>query len=234
VRSARAYYIDLAEGLDALYIAHGYSEEARLMLESNQIDNINGMVYDGTLFKRSSSRKAPHNSYITYENILEGANQKKYSMEKSPAAFTFLSEEDSKSIAGNVANSVSISYSKSGKYDSTYEFDDNLGKYKRFSDGEQTVDLETNEPILLDNIFIIETTHQVIDDAGHNKIDFKSGGKGYLLQKGKINEVDWKNNNGRIVPVKDGVEVPFVQGRTWVNVMPTKLGLQNSISFNEQ
>ncbi|MCL6573149.1 MAG: DUF3048 domain-containing protein [Bacillus sp. (in: Bacteria)] len=234
VRSARAYYIDLAEGLDALYIAHGYSEEARIMLESNQIDNINGMVYDGTLFKRSSSRKAPHNSYITYENILEGVNQKKYSMEKGPAAFTFLSEEDSKTIAGNVANSVSISYSKSGKYDSTYEFDDTLGKYKRFSDGEQTVDLETNEPILLDNIFIIETTHQVIDDAGHNKIDFKSGGKGYLLQKGKINEVDWKNNNGRIVPVKDGVEVPFVQGRTWVNVMPTKLGLQNSISFNEQ
>ena len=30
-------------------------------------------------------RKAPHNSYITYENILKGAKQNKYSMEKSPA-----------------------------------------------------------------------------------------------------------------------------------------------------
>lgn len=234
VRSARAYYIDLAKGLDALYIAHGYSEEARQMLESNQIDNLNGMVYDGTLFKRSSTRKAPHNSYITYENVLEGAKQKKYSMEKSPAPFTFLSEEDSKTITGTDALSVKISYSKGGISDSIYEFDNTLGKYKRFSGGDQTVDLETKEPILLDNIFIIETTHQVIDAASHNKIDLKSGGKGYLLQKGKVNEVDWKNNNGRIVPVKDGVEVPFVQGKTWVNVVPTNPGLQKSISFNVQ
>jgi hypothetical protein len=234
VRSARAYYVDLAKGLGSLYIAHGYSEEARQMLESNQIDNLNGMVYDGTLFKRSSTRKAPHNSYITYENVLKGAQQKKYSMEKSPAPFTFLSVEDSKTITGNDALSVKISYSKGGISDSNFEYDETLGNYKRFSGGDQTVDLETNEPILIDNIFIIETTHQVIDDAAHNKIDLKSGGKGFLLQKGKVNEVDWKNNNGRIVPVKDGVEVPFVPGKTWVNVVPTNPGLQKSISFNAQ
>jgi hypothetical protein len=232
VRSARAYYIELAKGLDALYIAHGYSEEAKKLLEDNYIDNLNGMVYDGTLFQRSSSRKAPHNSYITYENILKGAEQKKYSMKKSPPSFKFLSQEESKNVTGNDAKSVKISYSKSKISDSIYEFDAALGKYKRFSGEEQTVDLETHEPILLDNIFIIEATHQVTDSVGHNEIDLKSGGKAYLLQMGKVNEVDWKNRNGRIVPVKDGKEVPFVQGRTWVNVVPTSPGLQNSVTLN--
>jgi hypothetical protein len=232
VRSARDYYIDLAKGLDALFIAHGYSEEARELLESDFVDNLNGMVYDGTLFKRASFRDAPHNSYITYENVLKGAKEKHYSMNQSPPEFQFLSEEDSKSVTGDEASSVMISYSSTGVFNSTYEYDESIGKYKRFSDGDQTIDYESKEPILLDNLFIIETTHQVIDDVAHKEIDLQSGGSGYLLQKGKVMEVEWKNDNGLIVPIRDGKVVPYVQGKTWVNVVPSNPGLQSSVTFN--
>lgn len=232
VRSARDYYIDLAKGLNALFIAHGSSEEAQKMLERDYVDNLNGMVYDGTLFKRASFRKAPHNSYITYKNVLKGAKEKKYSMDQTPPEFTFLTEDESKSVTGDEAKSVSISYSDSGVFNSIYEYDASIGKYKRYSDGEQTIDYETKEPILLDNLFIIETTHQVIDEVAHKEIDLESGGSGYLLQKGKVMEVEWKNDNGLIVPVRNGEVVPFVQGKTWVNVVPTNPGLQSSVSFN--
>ena len=232
VRSARDYYIELAKGLDALFIAHGYSEEAKKMLESGYVDNLNGMVYDGTLFKRSSDRQAPHNSYITYENVLKGATDKKYSMNQSPPGFKFLTEEESKSVTGDEAKSVMVSYSSGSTFDSIYEFDASIGKYKRYSDGVETIDHVTKEPILLDNLFIIETTHVVINDVGHKKIDLKSGGSGYLLQMGKVMEVEWKNDNGIIVPVRNGEVVPFVQGKTWVNVIPTNPGLQTSVSFN--
>jgi Protein of unknown function (DUF3048) N-terminal domain/Protein of unknown function (DUF3048) C-terminal domain len=232
VRSARDYYIDLAKGLNALYIAHGYSPEAKQMLESEYIDNINGMVYDGTLFKRSSSRVAPHNSYITYENVLKGVKDKDYSMDQTPPAFTFLSEKDSKNVTGNEANSVMISYSSSQISDSMFEFDTALGKYKRFSGGEQTIDFETEKPVLLDNLFIVETQHRVIDSEGRKAIDFESGGNGYLVQLGKVIEVEWVNDNGRIIPMKDGAPAPLVPGKTWVNVVPTNPGLQSSVSFN--
>lgn len=232
VRSARAYYLELAKGLNALYIAHGYSPEAKEMLDNGYVDHLNGMVYDGTLFKRASFRKAPHNSYITYENVLKGAQLKKYSMTESPPAFSFLTEEESKNITGDTATSALITYSSNKMFDCMYQYDSELGRYKRFSGGEQTVDLETKEPILLDNIFIVEAVHQVIDSGGHRKINLQSGGKGYLLQKGKANQVEWKNVNNRIVPFKDGKEVPFVQGKTWVNVIPTTPGLLKSVSFN--
>jgi hypothetical protein len=232
VRSARDYYIYLAKGLNALYVAHGYSPEAKEILNSNYIDNLNGMVYDGTLFKRSNTRKAPHNSYITYENILKGAKQKKYSMEEGPAPLKFLSAEESKNIAGIDAKSVKITYSKSGTFNSMFEFDVASGKYKRFSGGEQTIDLDTKAPILLDNVFIIEAVHQFIDSYGRRDIDFKSGGRAYLLQKGKVRQVEWQNKNGEIVPVKNGEEVALVPGKTWVNVVPAKPGLQNSVSLN--
>ncbi|MEH7245361.1 DUF3048 domain-containing protein [Neobacillus niacini] len=232
VRSARDYYVELAKGLDALFIAHGYSEEARKMLENGYVDNLNGMVYDGTLFKRSSDRQAPHNSYITYDNVLKGASDKKYAMDQSPPAFKFLSENESKTVTGEEAKSVMVSYSSGSTFDSIYEFDASIGKYKRYSDGVETVDYVTKEPILLDNLFIIETTHVVINDVGHKEIDLKSGGSGYLLQMGKVMEVEWKNDNGLIVPIKNGEVVPFVQGKTWVNVIPTNPGLQSSVSFN--
>ncbi|MEM5594762.1 DUF3048 domain-containing protein [Niallia circulans] len=38
------------------------------------------MEYDGTLFKRSPDRVAPHNSYISFANIEKGANAKNYSL----------------------------------------------------------------------------------------------------------------------------------------------------------
>jgi hypothetical protein len=192
------------------------------------------MIYDGTLFKRSSTRQAPHNSYITYENILKGAEQKHYSMENSPPSFTFMSEEDRKSITGNDATTVKVNYSKGGDFNSTYKYDSTLGKYKRFSGDEQTVNLETDEPVLLDNLFIVEAEHKLIDSYGRRDIDLKSGGKAYLIQMGKVNEVEWANKDGRIIPIKNGAEVPFVQGKTWVNVVPTNPGLQTSVSFNIQ
>ncbi|WP_251554494.1 DUF3048 domain-containing protein [Neobacillus muris] len=229
VRSARPYYIELAKGLNAFYVAHGYSEDARQMLESNYVDNINGMVYDGTLFKRSSERKAPHNSYITYENVLKGAEMKKYSMDQTPPSFTFLTDEEKQALSGDQGTSVRIAYSNGGTSNCSYEFDPAAGKYKRFNGAEQTVELDTNEPVLVDNVLIIEASHKVVDSAGHLSIDLESGGKGYLLQMGKINEVNWMNKNGQIVPVIDGKEAGLVPGKTWVNVVK---GLAQSVSFN--
>ncbi|MCM3570218.1 DUF3048 domain-containing protein [Neobacillus mesonae] len=232
VRSARDYYIELAKGLNALYIAHGYSPEAKKMLNSNYIDNLNGMVYDGTLFKRSKTRKAPHNSYITYNNILKGAKQKKYTMKSLPPSFQFLTNEESKNITGNEADSVNITYSKGGISDSSFIYDSKLGKFKRYSGGKQTVDLNTNDPVLVDNVLIIEAVHRFIDSYGRRDIDLTSGGKGYLIQKGKLMKVDWENRDGLIIPVKNGQEIGMVPGKTWVNVVPTKPGLEKSVSFH--
>ena len=81
IRSARDYFIYTAKGLDAFYVAHGYSPDALALLQSNYVDNVNGMHYDGTLFKRSNDRKAPHNSYISGENVLVAAEKTNSSME---------------------------------------------------------------------------------------------------------------------------------------------------------
>ncbi|MFD0051018.1 DUF3048 domain-containing protein [Actinomycetes bacterium NPDC127524] len=230
VRSARDYFVKLAKGFNSIYIAHGYSPDAKKLLRSGYIDNLNGIQYDGTLFKRSSDRKAPHNSYITFSSIEKGAKIKSFDLTGAPRAFSFLSAKQLKELQGDQAGTVSVSYG-SASFDDTYTYDSAQGRYKRYTNNQQTVEYKTGSSILLDNILVIEAHHKIIDSYGRRDINFTSGGKGYLFQKGKVNKVEWKNVHGEIVPFRNGKEAGLVPGKTWVNIIPDHPGLAGSLSY---
>lgn len=230
VRSARNYFIELAKGYDSLFVAHGYSPDAFELLQRGYLDELNGMSYDGSLFKRSKDRQAPHNSYITFANILKGAEQKKYDMSKVPRNNVFLTEEEQTQLQGNHASKVTLSYG-SNLFNVRYEYDQQTEKFTRFSNEEQTVDNDSKKPVLLDNIFIVETNHQVVDEEGRLDIDLTSGGNGYLFQKGKWYEVQWKNEAGRMIPVHNGQKIGFVPGKTWIHIVPSKPGIAETVMF---
>ncbi|MEK3889749.1 DUF3048 domain-containing protein [Bacillus sp. FSL K6-3431] len=219
VRSARDYFIDLAKGYDSLYIAHGYSPDAKKILSSGDIDHLNGIEYDGSLFKRASFRKAPHNSYISFDSIKEGAANLGYDMKQPPKGLTFLGKEDS-AKEGNPTQYMKISYSRSTQFTAEYMYNEEMKKYERYSDGIQTAEFDSEDPVLLSNVFVIEAKHSVIDDAGRRTIDLTSGGRAFLLQKGVSYEVDWKNEDGQLIPYVDNKPVGLVPGKTWINIVP--------------
>ncbi|MGF2614365.1 DUF3048 domain-containing protein [Rossellomorea vietnamensis] len=224
VRSARDYFIELAEGYDSFFVAHGYSPKAKELLASGSVDNINGMVYDGSLFKRADFRKAPHNSYISFENIEKGAEDTGAEMDTPPEPLEFAQSTEAE---GEDAASVEVSYYDNPSFSPVYEYDQGTEKYKRVSEGEELADYDTGDPVLLDNIFIIEAPHAVVDDAGRRDIDLTSGGNAYLLQKGKLLKVEWENQDGRIVPAGDAGLLP---GKTWINIIPDNPGLDKFIT----
>ena len=221
VRSARDYYVDLSKGFESLYISHGWSPSAKEKLESGEADYLNGLFYDGTLFWRADHRKAPHNSYISNENIVEGAVSNHFEITAEVEPFTFLSDEEVVSLQGEAAKKFVIKYDKSQTWEAAYEYNQTNHSYSRYSNNEQTVDLETGEPISLSNILVVEMDHKRIDDYGRRGVDLTSGGKAILLQNGIKQEVEWENRDGRIIPIKNGEIVGFVPGRTWVNIVPS-------------
>lgn len=230
VRSARDYYVELAKGYDSLYVAHGYSPDAQEMLTSGFIDNLNGMKYDGTLFKRASFRKAPHNSYISFEHIQEGAEQNDFDMERPPEALNF---SDKGPVSGEASQSVMISYNNNPLFNVVYDFNEEEGKYERYSNGEQTIDYDSKDPVLVENLFIVEASHKIVDDAGRRNIDFESGGNAYLIQEGKLREVQWRNVDGRILPFENNEPVSLRKGSTWINIIPSSEGLAGAVSYQE-
>lgn len=218
VRSARDYFIDLANGYQTLFVFHGWSPAAKERIEAGAIDGINGLFYDGSLFKRASFRKAPHNSYITYENIKKGADQLHFDIEKEITPLSFTGTD---SVTGEETAQVKIDYSSRQATHVEYIFNTEKQHYVRYSGGEKTTDLETLEDIVAHNIFIVEASHTVIDDKGRRDIDLSSGGKAILVQAGVRNEVEWRTIEGRIIPFTNDQPISFVPGKTWINIVPS-------------
>ena len=231
IRSARSYFIEVAKGLDAFYIAHGYSPEAKTMLANKVVDNINGMAYDGTLFIRSKDRKAPHNSYMPGENIEK-------SMEKVGASSLYTKKvsysfyEDGESVKiGETATKVNVRYGYSDSFNSTYTFSSDLGTYERSNGNNVTTDLVTNEPLQISNVLFFEMEHSIIDSYGRRDITIEPAGKAYVAQNGIIREVEWENQDGLLVAVEaDGNQVKLVPGLTWVHFVPTNPGIASSVT----
>lgn len=72
VRSCREYYVYLAAGFDALYYHYGQAAYAIPLLESDHIDNVNGMEYSEQVYYRTSDRPSPHNAYLDAAGIAAG------------------------------------------------------------------------------------------------------------------------------------------------------------------
>lgn len=155
-----------------------------------------------------------------------------YSLDQSVAPLTFLSKDEVKNLQGDEpAYKITVQYHN--RYSVTYYYDETEKHYTRFTDQEQTVDYETNEPLTLENILIVEANHRIVDGAGRRAIDITSGGDAILLQNGWARYVKWTNKNGRIVPTtSDDEEVGLVPGKTWIHFIPTDPGLKNMVSLS--
>ncbi|OIJ13665.1 hypothetical protein BKP37_10345 [Anaerobacillus alkalilacustris] len=217
VRSARDYYINLNNGYNGIYVSAGGSPQAFAMFERGQVDYISGLEFDGSYFYRSSARKAPHNMYTTYDDLIKAAERKNRSLIDEVPSLPFL--EEGIAVEGEEASEVAINYGSSSN-NVVYKYDEENNKYIRIIGGEQSLDLETENPVLIDNLFIVEMTHKVIDKVGRREIDIYSGGKGLLLQNGVYQVVEWKNEGGQILPFQNEKSLGFVQGKTWINVVP--------------
>jgi hypothetical protein len=231
VRSARDYYIDLNNGYKAIYVSAGGSPGAFAMIQSGQVDYINGLSYDGKFLWRSKQRKAPHNMYTSYENLVKAAEHAKHSLTTSVPSLPF-SEEELSLEGKEEAVEISINYGSSGN-NVIYKYDQDNDHYIRIIGGEQSIDLETKNPVVINNIFIVEMRHQVISDdaAGRRSINTTSGGTGFLIQNGVYQSVQWENVDGQILPIKNGEIVNFVKGKTWINVVSS---LDKSVSIADR
>ncbi|MFJ7669246.1 DUF3048 domain-containing protein [Lysinibacillus sp. NPDC097195] len=230
VRSARSYFVDMAKGFNAFYVAHGYSPEAKTMLSNNVVDNINGMNYDGTLFKRSNDRVAPHNSYITSENIVNGAEKVGASMNYSEKVHQAFYEPDERGKIGVETSQVDIYYGNSEYFHNTYVYDHQTNRYGRQSAGVETKDMLTGDALTFANVLFFEMKHQTIDDVGRQDIDLTSGGNAYVFQNGYLREVKWANIDGIPTAVEEtGELVKLVPGKSWVHFVPASPGLQTMV-----
>lgn len=85
--------------------------------------------------------------------------------------------------------------------------------------------------IEVSNVLVFEAQHQTVDTEGRQAIDLAAGGAALLFQAGGVREIEWSSHDGMLVPTADGKPVELVPGKTWVHLVPTLPGIEQSVSY---
>lgn len=233
IRSARHYFLDYAMENDAIYAHLGMSPQAEGDLQKYNINSMNGQIYDTGKARTETSRywrvthkKAPHNAYTNIPSILSIAEEKGYKTTSNKESVLNYVEKEVKLETEDavVANVVTIPYASSHKV--KYEYDEETGRYTRWSKGKKMFDETTDEPITTKNIIITFAENYTLDD-GENKgrQDVVTVGNldGYYITNGKaikIKCVKSAREEQTVYQDLNGNEIEVNDGNTFVNVCP--------------
>ncbi len=214
VRSARPYYVEWAQSLDAIYAHVGGSPEAlnRIggLTNFRNLDEMAGERY----FWRSKNRPAPHNVYTSSENLSKVQTDKEWkSGEFTPWIFT---DEETGFTPGNVRN-VTIPFD--GSYKVKWVYDEESNSYERYLAGSRDKD-KKGTPVNAKNILVISTDESVLDDKGRLFIRTTGEGKGWYFAGGEVKEIVWSRTGSNFYKINtpDGRDVAFLRGNTWIEI----------------
>lgn len=222
IRSCRDYYVFYANEFDSIYCHFGQAVYALPYLE--EIDNLNGMELENSVYFRTSDRKAPHNAYTGGERIRQGIAGKNYRqtcLEDCKPHYIF-KENGTENILPDGINATSIHLDNFTDNRPWFVYDPQTKKYLRNQFGEAHVDLETEEQLTCDNIILQYSDYQWYDANGYLNIDTNSGGRGKFITRGKAVDITWEKDMERgITRYYDayGKEIQLNPGKTWVEII---------------
>ena len=233
IRSSRHYFLDYAMENDAIYAHLGMSPQADEQMKTFGINNINGQAYDTgaartatSLYWRATHKKAPHNAYTNIPSIKQIAQSKGYSLTSEQDSVLNYVEKEVVLDGENaqVANTITIPYSSGHKV--RYEYNEETGRYTRYSKGRLMKDEVTGESVTTKNLIVTFAENYTLND-GENKgrQDVVTVGSldGYYITNGKAIKIKC-NKESRSAQTQyvdlEGNEIEVNDGNTWVNICP--------------
>ena len=223
VRSARHYYVEIADEYDAIFAHYGQTKYAVSEIQKRGMDTLSGLSSLGsTIYYRDSNRVAPHNAYTNAKGLLEGIkrqnSQTEYKADQEPH---FQFHEQVEKQDGEAAKTVKLNYST---YSTPYfEYDEQEGVYRRFQYGEPQIDDQTGEQLTYQNIVVQYVKEWNIDHNGYQTMDLTSSGKGTFITMGTAIPITWEKQSDDGITkyyTEDGEELLLNPGKTWISIFP--------------
>ncbi|WP_409968119.1 DUF3048 domain-containing protein [Bengtsoniella intestinalis] len=229
IRSSRHYYIELALGLDALYVHAGGSPQAYADLATYDVDNMDGVNggSDAAIFWRDADRRATagyeHSMLTSGEAILEYLDGGRYETvrdEVVDSGLTFTYEPD---FLGESATDISVKFSsyKTG----TFTYDEDAVGYAVGQYGGDYIDGNTDETVVVTNVLVLEANIWTIAGDTEGRLDMNlSGysGTGWYFYGGEAMEITWDKAD-LYSPLTytdaDGVPLDLAAGHSYVCIV---------------
>lgn len=244
VRSARHDYVEIAYGMNAVFVHWGGSRPAYSLLKT--LANKGYLDVDGKVlgtngnesnkgyyfFKDPTHSKATeHCGYTTGEYLaaaIEKRNIDTIQTKSSWTPFTVITNGErvpfGEATAGT-CSSITVTFSSAYKH--TFKYDAQSGLYKNFMNKSEMLDGNTKEQMAVKNVIVMyanvdgyKTT--VKDDQKLREWDL-SGGDALYITNGYGEKITWKKGD-MDSPLKfygqDGKELTINRGQTWIGVIP--------------
>ncbi len=220
IRSARPYFIDWDDELDALYAHVGGSDEALADLSAGGTFDFN-QFWNGSSFWRSTDRQAPHNVY-TSTQLLSAAWDRLAAQGKAPApSYGIWMFKDPAVLPPDHPASPSIDFSMPD-YRVSWLYDAKTDQYRRWQGGLPDT-MQDGSAIAADNVAVVATKIETVDQIGHRHITTIGSGDALVFQDGGVIKATWKKPSARErlrFFDGNGTEVQMNSGKTWIEVVP--------------
>jgi len=228
VRSARPYFIDIAQSYGAVFVHYGGSETAvEQIAQRDDLIDIDGIKWplEEIAFPRDADRKAQlgseHSVYTTGELLKVALDRQDKSLEQTdhPSAFNFA--DTSSAENGTPMTRVQVTFKSN--HEPYFVYDEASGEYLRFQYQQEHIDGLNNEQISVKNLLILRME---LTDLDHylDIVDITTTGTGvgYYFCEGKYVEITWKKDSYNS-PINyytlDGNEIVCKPGQTFVSVV---------------
>ena len=182
-------------------------------------------------YTRDETRTAPHNLYTTTAALWKaGAKASKTHGGVPPPLFTYSDEIDGKSKR---AGQVHLPFSDSSNV--YWRWSAKEHAWLR-SHGTEPHTLTDGGQVAATNVVVMQVkvgTSEIVDAAGNHSPEVKLTGKGraYVFRGGRVIAGRWERPTLQDVTrfvTKSGDEIALAPGRTWVELLPTTIGVETA------
>jgi len=212
IRSARSYFVSLAEELKAAFLHVGGSPKSLEMIKTASLYDLNEF-YNEKYFWRdnSGSRQAPHHIFTSSENwqrYLDNRGLK----ERQVEAWLFKEENPSLETSDDINLRFSINFQALWRYDVQNN------EYLRFFNGQESGDEESQ--IKAKNIIIQKVRSEVFDELGRLNINLNGSGEALVCLDGSCQLAEWRKKGKERTRYyyENGEEVKLNPGIIWIEI----------------
>lgn len=227
IRSARPYYVSLAQSYDAIYVHCGHSKQARSDIKQYGISDIDAVFGEGgSAWVRDQSRVGrvsyEHTLYAKGAKIAEYA-QSKFSTEHASdydTKYGLIFSHDAASQCDKDSTEFTIKYL--GSTATTLKYVADRNSYNAFIDGKEYTDGDSTH-IDFANVIILNVDNKVVDNKGHREMNLVGSGTGFFCTGGKYVEIKWERadrDDNFHYTLTDGTPLALGVGKTFISIAP--------------